>query len=839
MSGKNIMKYITFLFWFVLTTGILTSCKDEIIMNTPDNIEGSDYYDAEEVELQLSLFLGVSGTTRAEETKEGNIDNYINSRMVQVLFFTKEGDFLFKGENFRLTESGDKNGQWYLRVPLNNSSLTDQEGKSILALAKAQLEKEPFKIAILANWATEENKPYNLDWGWKNSLLYQRKFNAADEETKNTLKGKVGEPDLKNVNDLHHLEEDTYYSNSSRRSAYTFILDNQNRMGVNNDWVKMRDLEGKELNGDVAWHNTNAKPQGKFSKTEEAYTWIKNNWDPSLDNLLPNSTKHTIYRHYCRLWYLWNFGANFSDNKITYSDLGVGDKFASKWNSRNGQQFSEESWCMNDNHLLDNQQHAVFTIGNDTGDEGLTIISADTKDETTPEKYIRSYNGTQKEGGKDGYYGIVLPQMDNKAIEDNNPSNLSKHKPWIKESSDGALEYMKFKVPGTGKLRVVCSSYDENESTLIVQRGANWEMTYNISGSEIKEIGSKDKNKTNEGEVCQPYSGNVGYTVKLTQGEEDIILWCLKGSIVVHAIEFVCDDYLAGTDREGIMPTEDYPIPMFGIQEFPEIDAWGSQEVMNLPNNIYLIRGLAKIELYLPAGTESISHVYMRSMNRKARLEPVDVLSSTGDLWKSHVDGEGECEWFRICEHGSGYKEADYKGWYGWFYGSWTDWWTKQNNEFPKVSFREDPPQLFNADVERSDFCHFIMDDKYPTDTYHRFFLYVPDKCISDPNTPGNLSSTPKVAHIEYRHGQIKDYLDDNNCYRIYFTDYSTNGVIKTIKTNEYETIYEASEANLNLNWPIMRNHVYRFYVGGNNTPQEIRVKVTPWGETEPKKEVW
>lgn len=807
--GKH--KHIIYILATVLSIVALTGCHDDKF----DTPTFSDE-EAEGIDISFIVGLGQEGGTRATY-KEGSVDNYIDPSTVQVLFLDKNGNFLFQPSSFEMTPTPDNNGQWYLTVHLNNT-ITGEGEASILSNIKSQLEKEPFKIALLANWREkEESEAYKLNWGWSNS----------------SINPSVSAENKKTINDLHHLVYDDYYAN--RNKAYKFIMDGDSKMGLNSEWVRMRDITGKEMNGNDAWH-AGKNPEGNFSNTESANAWIKKNWDPSKDNLDATVRDHKIYRHYRRLWQLWNFGGSFTGNEITYSKLGA-TKFEEEWKARNGDKFAvsvaespDDYWCYYNNHRIKNGQ----------SNDGLTVVSTQNKITGKDNEYVRSYKGTNESGAFSGYCGLVLPEMTHStnALEDYHPENPSKHKPWIKTSSSEAVEYIKFEAPGTGTLRLLFSSYDENPVSIVVQRGANWEMTFKTEGRDIKEIGKKDSNSTNLGLTYPLYDSKSGYQIKLTSGPEPIIIYSLEGSAIIYAIEFVCDDYLAGTDREGIMPTTNYPIPMYGVQEFPKIENWGSQKVLNISQTgkfISLIRSLAKVELYLPVGKE-YSHIYLRSMNRKARCEPMDVESSTGDLWKLHEDGETNCEWFRIQSYGSGYKESNFESWYGWFYGSWSSWgWSSLKEKAWEI----EPPHLFNPDVQRSDFCHFIKDNEYNDGLYHRYFLYVPDKGISDPNSENDLTSSPKVCHIEYRDSEMSEYLDDNNCYRIYFTDYTSNTAIRTVAKDKFENGYENNAENLKQHWPIMRNHIYRFYVGAGNTPQEIRVKVSEWGETAPKKEVW
>lgn len=194
---------------------------------------------------------------------------------------------------------------------------------------------------------------------------------------------------------------------------------------------------------------------------------------------------------------------------------------------------------------------------------------------------------------------------------------------------------------------------------------------------------------------------------------------------------------------------------------------------------------------------------------------------------------------------------------------------TKKNEEGKEEEIlRHDHyPHLFNPHINRSEFCSFLYAGKVQDGSaqYYKYVLYMPDKFINDPIYPGYLGSTPKVPHIEFRFqpeekpvasddnefgGEAVDAnynnsefnLDDNDCYRIYFTNYGYsrggqndffqteyNSNIRKVGKESYDT-YEASADNLKYHWPVMRNHVYQFFVNssGPATPV-ISVKVTDW----------
>ena len=825
-------KFLCLIFGWIIILICLCSCTENQF-TIPWEV-GIDSNESVEFSLSFNVKLDTDLSSRANTTFiEGDIDNYIDTdNMFQVLFFDSNDNFLFEATQKTISKTGDNNGQWYVTIPFRKNLYPSSNDFSIASL-KAQLEKEDFKIAVLANWQqynkeTKSTSAYIIDWGWNQSIL-----NSSST-------------DLKTVNDLHHLVYDNYYVKKSN-NAYSDIISEDGLMGPHTNWVKFRDVNGDELldnNGETvkAWHLSYC-PNNSPAISENAYTWIRNNWDPLVDKEFSSSdgvTAHGVYRHYSDLWKLWVFGASFNDTKIPYSALGViGNEkaitdisiedhdYVTKWKIRNGNEFainpenSENPYWVFDNHCLNNRQ----------ANDGLEVIADElsTADETI---YVRSFNGTTT--NRPGYYGLILPAMSETSLEpDGNGHQREK---------SGVNNYVHFTAPGTGKLRILFSSIDNNDATLVVQRGSNWEMSFKTtSGTEVMEIGPKNDNtkvgnvykftSANDNNYSSDYTDKVGYTIKITGAPEDIILYSLENPVIVYAIEYVCDDYLSGTDREGVLPSKNNPIPMYGIQQFKGIDDWGSQAVLNLSvdgTEVALIRSLAKVELYLSSGRE-YPQVYIRSMNRMARNETMDVSTSTYDNWKVHESTtENNCEWFRIMEHGASLNGV-FSEWNNWFFGSWASWWNGlKGKEY------SNPPHLFNPDVERSDFCHFIKDKNYDDGTYHRYVLYLPDKSISDPNTVGDLASTPKVCHIEYRNAQMSSNLDDNNCYRIYFTNYNNidlgeiNETIKTVTEDGYDS-YESNNENLSKHWPIMRNHIYRFYVGGN-TPQEIRVNVVPFG---------
>lgn len=316
---------------------------------------------------------------------------------------------------------------------------------------------------------------------------------------------------------------------------------------------------------------------------------------------------------------------------------------------------------------------------------------------------------------------------------------------------------------------------------------------------------------------------------------------------------------------KGFSPTKSQPIPMYGVQNFGKITNWDPSRVLDLSQNrqyIYLVRALAKVELYLPStdsGGRDVTSVVMRGINKSARCEPVDVETPTNLGWSKYTGNltshdSKNCESFDITEYGpaSAATSYTYKEWLSWIYGSWQ--YKKGNTSYEKkgtgewswpmdgvtVPEKKTYPHIFNPVIDNIDFCEFLPEETDPVTKMRKYVIYVPEKNVMDPSDLNDTESDPIVPHIEFRYEQgSSGTLNDNNCFRIYFTDYSQNDVIKKIQDDGF-AVYENNPENLKKHWPIMRNHIYRFYVGSNNVTQEIYVKVNAWGEyPDPKEEKW
>ncbi|MCH5239663.1 MAG: hypothetical protein J1F38_05525 [Muribaculaceae bacterium] len=841
-----ISKHKLFLALLFILGATLWACTDDKLMQ-PDPSDAPEIVDPEGLAISFAVQLSsTDGATRDEassvddETFIDTYDNYVDTaRMFKVFLFDQDGQFMFESQNRSVRKSADDNGQWYVTIPLNNS-IRDDQNRSILGQIRSVLENQSFKIAVLANWhdemprsnRPEDITPFALNWSWQNSVLNS----SADPAN------------IRNINDLHHLVVDGNYSsgfkapaegensddNSNSRAdtraerydTYSFLMDGDRKMGLKTNWVTSNIPEMSESYAD---------------------TYIRQYWKPKED-----PTQHPdyqpsdfLYRYRMgRLWQVWNFGGNYEGNQLPYGQLArhkddkpetnphvyLENELRNIWNKRSGENF--ETWlgeAESSNALEDLSNNDGFIFSN-VPDNSANNYKNGVK------SYAFHYNN---------YHGIKLGRTN--YTEDKDGKNR------LDITSQYNAGYIKIIAPATGKLRVIYGSPDGKiNAKFNVQRGSNYEAQSNGSTSTTP---------------SQYYRA-----ISITGGPEEIYIYneYANAPVVIYAIEYICDKYLSDTDRVGV----EQPIPMYGVQMFPKIENWGAASVVNLSNtglNINLIRSVAKVELYIRDRSNeeesALAYVGMRSMNRSSRCEPMDVETPTNRAWAKTTNlsyhDHSHCEWFDLKDYGPCYQPSgneslqDYKNWLSWFYGAWnqkylasgdgtggsylqktsSDKWSWPFNGITLPS-SDYYPHIFNPSIERTDFCEFIYKGKTASG-YLRYILYMPDKFIDDPNTVGDRTATPKVAHVEYRYEKNSEtYLDDNECHRIYFTDYSNpNAPINDVYSDEFDAFEKSNTSDL---WPVMRNHIYRFYIGGDFETQEIYVKVKDWDtSTPPKKEIW
>lgn len=161
-------------------------------------------------------------------------------------------------------------------------------------------------------------------------------------------------------------------------------------------------------------------------------------------------------------------------------------------------------------------------------------------------------------------------------------------------------------------------------------------------------------------------------------------------------------------------PSQDYPIPMYGVQNFDKIENWvqgtpfnlsdivnhgndadhGNDEYNYKVKDISLLRSVVRLELLIPKTIgPAPDNVLLFYTNIYARCEPMDIWTPTEELWKEDHKTSKECDWYSIRKYGTITKSTDPKGKINktednnggqksfeqfrerisWFYGAWLD----------------------------------------------------------------------------------------------------------------------------------------------------------------------
>ena len=324
--------------------------------------------------------------------------------------------------------------------------------------------------------------------------------------------------------------------------------------------------------------------------------------------------------------------------------------------------------------------------------------------------------------------------------------------------------------------------------------------------------------------------------------------------------------------REGFTENQNYyfhpdktqGIPMYGVQKFDPIDDWTPGTPFNISvsqkgqNNSYfgktisLLRSLVKLELYIPRklGDKDIivENVKLCGSNVMARCEPLDVATPTERLWSRDVCDVG-CEWRDLQNHkalidnntnsftaakGDNVNAADllkvkkaFVEKLAWFYGAWQKWWDFKDPDVAgyKPAFGNDPyPHIYNPVVQRNttgylDNCQ-ITDN--PTD-YH-YIVYTGERNINDPTNFRDLTiASSKIIYFEFTiKYKENSSTSSGTTYGIAITDYEKNSIIKNyLGPTNFESkdgyLAEMAKSNNpdNMNYVLLRNHVYRYRIQG------------------------
>lgn len=805
----------------------------------PDDLRESGGKDAKEEARSYGLGFTISTDVLTKASGSagmayGNeIENYIDPRRLRVLFLDRNGNFQFEFSQYEyddpLVESGQretsrlKSGlhleplrlshgdavtQWFARIPIDQ--LTDEELKLIT--------DEGFKVAIMANWPDDT-------------------FDDKDKrDVKTNFLIKDSEQNI--ANRLAHCYLDPFYNNENtdsdteiHKSYLPFLgIDNSGdttQASVTSSWLKA--------------HFTKGRKDG-FQDAEE---YIRENYhfdgpknDPYSRSYVLTKSKTDENRKYYNMWYIWNFDSSRSDEEYTRPDKSTN----SSWELRNKEigwlgWISDQTPNSNDEVMLSTGIHDGLVFASNSKvywkENCVSMPSIGTlsdhrngiKDVFTFIEDADLVNSTSKEGF--GYFRVPMP-------------------------ADGMLRLKVGKDNGSISLGVhICEEgqFGETEPATIKSRRQHFEI-------------SEDKMVI---EIPATINERPMYAFIYALGDNST-------SLKLYEIEYIKAEHLYDVDRDGIMPDKNNPIPMYGIQDFDPIgEYWTPGELFNLsafnglhPERKYnykwisLLRSVAKVELKIakaPFNEKKPQYVYMRSMNQTARLNPIDVLTPTDQIWygdAEHNIAGIEQETYNIQAYGPMFQgrnapitdtvETFWKR-LAWFHGIWTHpivgisdpkdatqkWGWNNKFKTEEIDKAIPFPRVFNPHINRSDYTHFHYDGQ--DGTYWYYTLYMPEKHMTDSNKASDLTQKPKCLHIEMRWEGVNDDsgLDDNASYRIYFADTKMGGTpsgfydrddyenVTNTEGRPYDGAYEYDLANLKTFYPIVRNHVYEVTVEGIN----------------------
>lgn len=871
----------------LLPLAALTSCQDDMLQYGTENSPGEGMDDA-------LLSFRISTRAEGEESFSGDFNSYIDPDNIRVLFFDTQDKFLFEvnKRNIQVQEGDDDMAVVRLRRSELYSGLDPDQRAAAQYFIEGigQLEGNPakgFKIASLVNWPQyvydvieEADGDGDPDIRAK-KLFYNKLF-------------KFGDP----LSDIYHIVYDNIYADP-KYAGYdhvTMNIEGRECMDVYAEWVHNY-LESK----------SDAKKFIRFGAdgnapdvSEEAYHGVKwsiesekdfkdrygnfRTWDYTRTANTETDMGLGLPGHYGvtpttytikDAWHLWNFNGEViyeHDKEGDYcGPLGV-----AYWQERNKNLGQE---------LIDANTGGSFDA------DGI---------------YFQATTNNRINVGKiDGNRDKVVVSINTSR---NQPTKRDINNPLTEDVADGAI---RFRIYGEGTLSITYRPAGEGQTSdgqeRYVRVMEHNGMRFITDTHPDLCTGTKPKLNSPLGEITQVpegygYDGYRTVRYKVTPNSDrytDVYIYC-NGLTYFAEIDFVKDYYAYDTDRTGILPSKEYPIPMYGIQLFDPITYWPAEVNFDLSNDpvkgqdengndinydirsIFLLRSLAKIELHIPKRLNlRPTHVYMISANRTARCIPRDASTPTEMLWygwrdpdrntnagaphsNKKLDFTQEKYDFYKERMGAGsanpkdYDNSEYFGWgvtqeienirekgeicdginsdrnyyfkkTGWNYGAWFDWWTE--NAFNNLVSEADVaalntaqlpyPRILNTRVHRSNYIRFIevgsMKDPdgnvYSANDYYNYILYVPEKNLDDADDQGNVTTNPKIAHIELRFDGIseEDNIDDLGSYRMYFLH--KDSPLWKQNHHQIENYINNNRDKMKDLYPIMRNTIYTFTV--------------------------
>lgn len=657
----------------LLLGSMFAGCTDEIL--TP-GIDQSIYEVAED-EYGLGVVLSLDQLTSvgsrgqiggplgdlAGGSGQGlkDIEEYVNTENLYILFFNLDGTFLFQIDKPVAVPIGQSaygnDNQWFIRIPvkqINNNLIK-------------YIEENPFKIAVLANWTFDSD----LNLGGNLSGWEEFRFNEPIDEEGNLVYDEFGKLKGDHISLLAHAQRDNVYESDALKGGYDHLVYRKNpddfpHMGPYTEWVANYHKNINEADAHIRTYfdvnnNIYQNPDGFFFD----------------DNGIPTALDHFDTK-YNNIWQVWNFGGNDASNFIF--DM-PNSTIKGDWLELN--QKAKEAYVKDLQSVtvpmlkwsLDNYSSMFIP----SSSYGVTPIrSSEGKTEIDYEDFngfiIRypniSYN--DNEAGNP----LLLMDLEKGIYPSPAPPIVTpgEDQTWGPRVPSSSPTYIQFKAHADGYVRVNYKA--RGGAKLYAHVGTNNTPQNNASNYQrdnrnnrfwVNEDGYLVKSENGDKQICDiPFDAKDVYlymvvdpNYKVENPDYSEVEPGESGSvpstqiptgpyIEIYGIEYIESRHLYDVDRRAILPSKDYAIPMYGVQDFDPIgEYWEPGVLFNLSqfNNatkqgynyrhISLLRSVARVEVKLKksAFPQKPTHVYLRSMNRSGRNTPVDLFTPTDIIW--------------------------------------------------------------------------------------------------------------------------------------------------------------------------------------------------------------
>ena len=632
---KIAAKYISMLLGVFLMSGMLWGCVEDKLDEPGGQTEPGGELAADEYGFGFTISLDeltrIGGHPLGAATTE---EDYVDTEHLYVLFFNIDGVFLFQVQNPTAVPIGTggtgNDVQWFIRIPV----------KQINPNLIQYIEEHPFKVAVLANWTFNDGPNSETTSNWDEFRFLE----PVDDDGNLTYDENGKLTSDWNLTMLSHAERDTAYKSANQLNGYDHLVyyvegNEHPHMGPYTEWVK------------------------NFQKNEAAAEQtLRTKYDVDGHKYTNSEMQSRGAIEYHDMWRIWNFGgqANF-ENNMGYETTN--SKILTAWvtNNETAKTAFDKDYPA-DKHKTDTS-NKYWPLKNHESD--LVLHG--------PMERVVEKVGAE---GEEKAVGIKLPVVPDftEAQNDNGdgfPASMSYAHFYAK--ADGYVR-VRYKAVGNAKLKAHIGLYnyappadntqrkhnveardegklkaDRSQEDMFIAFGDVPNLHKHVYLYAIEVPGEADTTDPDESEDVEGEEGEDGEDGE--DGGEGEVPEVEAPGIIIYEIEYIESRHLYDVDREGILPSKQYPIPMYGIQDFDPIgEYWQPGQLFNLSmfNNavkegynyrtVSLLRSLARVEVLVNMNSfdRRPSHVFMRSMNRSARITPVDFFTPTDVIWNGY-----------------------------------------------------------------------------------------------------------------------------------------------------------------------------------------------------------